>query len=135
MEIVFEILLWVLQFVGELILQLVFEVIAEIGLQGLREPFRRPKPLHPWFAAVCYVALGILAGGISLLFFPSLFLHSSLGRVANLVFTPLAAGGTMAAIGVWRLSRGKETIRLDRFVYGYLFALAMGGMRFVFAAT
>jgi hypothetical protein len=134
MEILFEILSVVLQFFGEAILQIVFEIIAEIGLQGLREPFRRPKPLHPIFAALCYLAFGALAGWVSLLFFQSPFIHSHFGRVANLVLTPLAAGGIMAAIGAWRQRRGKELIRLDRFAYGYLFALAMAVVRFVYAA-
>jgi len=135
MEIVFEILFWILQVFGEFILQMVFEVIVEIGLQGLRESFRRPQVLHPWFAAICYLAFGALAGWVSLWFFPSPFIHSRLGRVANLVLTPLAAGGVMASIGAWRLRRGEELIRLDRFAYGHLFALAMGAIRFVCAAT
>jgi hypothetical protein len=134
MEILVEILLWFLQIFGELILQLAFELIAEIGLQGLREPFRRPKPLHPWFAAVCYLAFGALAGWVSLWFFPSPFIQSHAGRLANLALTPLAAGGVMAAVGAWRLRRGKELIRLDRFVYGYLFALAMAVIRFDYPA-
>jgi hypothetical protein len=41
----------------------------------------------------------------------------------------------MSAIGIWRRRRGKELIRLDRFAYGYLFALAMGIIRFVYAAV
>ena len=135
MEVLIEILLWVLHVFGEFLLQIVVELLAESGLYGLREPFRRPKPLHPIFAGTCYIALGALMGGLSLLFFPSPFIQSQVGRVANLLFTPLAAGAVMAAIGAWRLRRGKDTIRLDRFAYGYLFALAMGLIRFVYAAV
>jgi hypothetical protein len=135
MEILFEILFGLLHFFGEFVLQMVVEVLAELGLLGLREPFRRPKPLHPIFAAFCYVALGALLGGFSLVLFPSQFIHSHPGRVVNLMLTPLAAGLAMAAIGAWRLRRGKDTIRLDRFAYGYLFALAMGLVRFIYAAA
>jgi hypothetical protein len=36
----------------------------------------------------------------------------------------------MALLGAWRARRGQDLIRLDRFAYGYLFALAMAAMRF-----
>ena len=135
MEILVEILVWLLHAFGEFILQIVVELLAESGLYGLREPFGRRKPLHPIFAGICYIAFGALGGWLSLLFFPSPFIHSQLGRVANLLLTPLAAGAVMAALGAWRLRRGKDTIRLDRFAYGYLFALAMGLVRFIYAAA
>ena len=135
MDIIVEILLWFLHIFGEFLLQIVIEILAECGLYGLREPFRRPEPLHPVFAAICYIALGAFLGWLSLYFFPSAFIQSHIGRVANLVLTPLAAGAVMAAIGAWRLRRGKETTRLDRFAYGFLFALAMGLVRFVYASA
>lgn len=129
-----EVLLWVLHIFGEFLLQMALEILAESGLYGLREPFRRPKPLHPILAGICYIALGAIMGGLSLILLPSPFIKSHAGRIANLLLTRLAAGVVMAAIGTWRLRRGKDTIRLDRFAYGYLFALAMGLIRFVYAA-
>ncbi len=135
MEILFEILAGLLHVFGEFFVQIVLEIFAELGLHGLREPFRRPKPMHPIFAAICYIGLGAFLGWLSLYFFPSAFIHSELGRVANLISTPLAAGAVMAAIGAWRMRRGKDTIRLDRFAYGYLLALAMGLVRFVYASA
>ena len=127
MEILFEI---IFQFVGELLLQIFFEALAEIGLRSVSEPFRK-RP-NPWVAAVGYVFFGGLLGGLSLLFFPALFIESRDAQIANLVFAPVAAGAVMAAIGSWRLRRNQELIRLDRFVYGYLFALAMAIVRFSF---
>jgi hypothetical protein len=55
-------------------------------------------------------------------------------RVANLVLTPLAAGLMMSLMGAWRRRRGDDLIRLDRFSYGVLFALAMALVRFFFAS-
>ena len=40
----------------------------------------------------------------------------------------------MAGIGAWRRRRDQELIRLDRFAYGYLFALAMAAIRFAFGS-
>ena len=135
MEILFEILAGLFHILGEFFVQVLVEIFAELGLHGLREPFRQPKPLHPGFAAICYIGLGALLGWLSLYLFPSALIDSRIGRVANLVLTPLAAGAVMAAIGAWRLRRGKDTIRLDRFAYGYLFALAMGLVRFLYASA
>jgi hypothetical protein len=39
----------------------------------------------------------------------------------------------MALIGIWRDRRGQEPIRLDRFAYGYLFALSLALVRFFLA--
>jgi len=132
MEILFEILSVFLQFFGEFILQIIVEAIAEIGLHGLREPFRNPRPLHPVFAAVCYLAFGALAGFVSLWFFPASFIKSHIGRYVNVALAPFIAGGAMSALGAWRRRRGEELIRLDRFAYGYLFALAMAVVRFLY---
>ena len=37
-------------------------------------------------------------------------------------------------MGKWRTRRGDMLVRLDRFGYGYIFALAMGAVRFAFTA-
>ena len=133
MEIVFEILFVLLQFVGELVLQVILEALAELGLHSVRETFRRPKPSHPALAAVGYAILGAAAGAISLWLFPQLFIDTPRLRILNLLVTPVAAGAVMASIGAWRRKRDKELIRLDRFAYGFLFALAMALVRFVWA--
>jgi hypothetical protein len=126
MEFIFEALF---QLIGELVLQVVFEALAELGIRGLRAPFR--KPPNAWLAAFGYVLLGVLAGALSLLVIPGLLIASPGARVANLVLTPIAAGFAMVALGAWRRHRHQRRIRLDRFAYGYLFALAMAFTRFL----
>jgi multisubunit Na+/H+ antiporter MnhG subunit len=127
MEIIFEILF---SFVGEFIVQVVLEVLAEIGLHSMRETWRRPP--NPWFAAIGYALFGAIAGGLSLLFLPNLLVHSHTLQLVNVILTPFAAGLAMMALGAWRRRRDQETIRLDKFAYGYLFALAMALVRFNF---
>jgi hypothetical protein len=53
--------------------------------------------------------------------------------VEVLVLTPLLAGGIMAVLGAWRARRGQTVLRIDRFAYGYLFALGLAVVRFWFA--
>jgi hypothetical protein len=128
MEILFEI---VFQFIGELLLQIVFELLAEFGLRGVGEVFRK-KP-NPWMASLGYVILGAIAGGISLWLFPKHLISGSSLQLLNLALTPVLSGSVMGALGHWRNARGQVLLRLDRFAYGYLFALTMALLRFQFA--
>lgn len=124
LEFLFEIL-------AELLLQLVGEVLVEFGLHTLAAPFRRDSP--PALAAFAYGVFGCIAGGLTLLVFPNHLVVSVPLRWANLVVTPLACGGVMSAMGAWRRRRGDELFRIDRFAYGFLFAVSLALVRFLFA--
>ena len=127
MEFIFELLF---ELFGELLLQIAFELLAEFGWRGLGAPFR--KSAHPLVAGVGYAAFGAIAGGLSLWVFPNLFIASHLGRVANVVVTPILAGAAMAMLGAWRRRRDQSTVLLDRFAYAFIFAMAMALVRFRF---
>jgi len=124
LEFIFELL-------GEFVLQVVGEALIEIGFHSLAEPFRRPP--NPWLAAIGYAIFGAILGGISLLAFPNNLVPGA-WRVTNLIATPIAVGGVMAILGAWRARRGQQVLRIDRFAYGYLFALSIALVRFYFAA-
>lgn len=128
-----EILGAVLQFIGEFLLQIVFETLAELGLHSVKAVFIEERP-HPLFAVMGYILLGSAAGGISLLVVPHLIIHRPPARIANLVLTPLGSGAVMAAVGALRRRRDGELIRLDRFGYGVLFALSMSLVRFLWGS-
>lgn len=118
------------ELVGEFLLQVVVEALIEVGLHSLVEPFRRQP--SPWLAAVGYAIFGASLGGLSLLLFPHNLVPGA-WRIANLVATPMAVGGFMAGIGAWRARRGESLLRIDRFAYGYLFAICFALIRFQFA--
>lgn len=124
LEIIFEV-------VGEFVLQVIGETLAELGLHSLGAPFRRPP--NPWLASLGYALFGAILGGLSLLVFPNNLVPEAF-RVANLVLTPLAVGGVMVAMGAWRARRGEPVLRIDKFAYGYLFAMSLALVRFFFAA-
>jgi hypothetical protein len=116
--------------VGEFLLQAVIEVLVELGVHSLAEPFRR-RP-SPWLAAFGYTLFGAAAGGLSLLAFPQ-HLTPEDWRIAHLLTTPVAVGIAMMMLGRWRARRGDAVLRIDRFACGYLFALSLALVRFVFA--
>ena len=115
---------------GELVLQIVLEVLVELGCHSVRESFRREP--NPVLALLGYLLLGLLAGGLSVLVAPQFLIAEDL-RVPNLAFTPVLAGLAMMALGAWRARRGEELVRIDRFLYGYCFALCIAIVRFRFA--
>ena len=122
-EFLFEVL-------GEFILQCLIQVSAELGFHTVAETFQR-KP-NPWMAAIGYGLFGAILGGLSLLVFPN---HLVVGgwRIFNLVAAPIVTGFFMCLMGKWREKRGDELLRIDRFSYGYLFALSFALIRFYFA--
>ncbi|OOW71183.1 hypothetical protein Xmlh_08960 [Xanthomonas axonopodis pv. melhusii] len=121
-----------LQLVAEVLLQALAELLIELGLHSVAESFeRRPSP---GLAAVGYAIVGALLGGVSLWLLPQHFTATFGARLAALVIAPLVAGGLMAALGAWRARRGDPVFRIDRFSYGYLFALCFALMRYFFAA-
>ena len=122
-EAIFEIL-------GEFLLQVLGEALVELGFHSLAEPFQ--KPPNPWLAAMGYALFGAMLGGLSLLVFPNNLVPEP-WRLVNLFATPIAVGGLMVAMGAWRARRGQPVLRIDKFAYGYLFALALALVRFFFA--
>lgn len=131
-EIVLQVLGWIFQLLGELLLQVTLEAIAGLFGHAVKEPFRRPRPVRPWLAALGYLIFGAVAGAFTVWLLPELFITTQWLRAANLLLTPLVAGLTMEAIGSWRGSRGKEVLKLESFAYGFCFAFAMAVVRYAF---
>lgn len=136
MQIVSELLFGLLQVIvevfGELILQPLIEMLVEVGLRNILAPMNWPKP-NPQMAAFGYSPLGVATAALSLWVHPALLISSQIGRITNLIVTPIVAGLVMSAIGVRREKRDDTVLRIDRFSYGFLFALTMGLIRFFFA--
>jgi hypothetical protein len=123
---------FLLQVLGEFLLQAIGEALLEVGLHCLAEPLK--KPPNSWLASLGYAIFGAIFGGLSLLVLPHHLTPAGALRITNLVLTPIAVGGLMSAMGAWRARRGETTFRIDRFSYGFLFALVFALVRFEFAA-
>lgn len=124
-------LAFLFEILGEILLQVVLEALVELGLHSLAAPFRK-RP-NPWFAAIGYALLGACCGGLSLWLIPDHLVETEHVRILNLVVTPIAVGLLMSLIGIWRAHRGQPLLRLDRFAFGYLFALSLALVRFLYA--
>jgi hypothetical protein len=129
MEIILE---FIFSFLGELILQIIAELLIESGFHGLANIVKSRKDRNPYLAFIGYCLLGTIVGFISLAIFPALFITGETFVLINLLVTPVLAGLAMSAIGRWRTKKGKNIIRLDSFIYGFSFALCMALVRYGF---
>jgi hypothetical protein len=127
-EWLFEVLF---QIFGELILQFIFEALAQAGLHFFKRPNR--ESANPALSFVGYAIFGAFAGWLSTLLFPHYLLRTHHARLLYLFVAPAAVGAGIAAIGSWRARRGQSGVGIDRFIFGYVFAFLFALVRFFLA--
>ncbi len=121
------------EFFGEFVLQFVFEALTQIGVRIFRNsnhPVRQPSA---WFTALFYALVGALGGWLSLLVMPHYLLATTQLRLGYLVLAPIGAAAAIAGIGLLKARQGKREVGIDKFIYGYIFALAFALVRHYFA--
>lgn len=118
----------------ELILELAGDLLVELGFRSLGQTITPSEDRNPILAGIGYALLGLIAGGVSLLIFPNSFARSEKFHGISLLVSPVIAGLGMAGLG-WLLKRsGKRVMRLDSFTYGFVFALPMAIVRFLYTS-
>ena len=116
----------VLELSGDLFFELIFRSLGQTVTPGEKR--------NPILAGIGYALLGLIAGGLSLLIFPASFARSEQFHGISLLLSPVLAGLGMAGLG-WLLKRtGKRVLRLDSFLYGFIFALPMAIVRFLYTS-
>ncbi len=131
MELIFE---FIFSIFGELLLQIIVEVLIELGFNGVANNIKNRKDRSPFLAFIGYCILGAIAGAVSLWIVPHQVIESETFALLNLFVTPILAGFIMSYIGYLRKRSGKDRIRLDSFIYGFTFAFAMALIRYYFGS-
>jgi hypothetical protein len=132
MEILAEILLGLLFSFFEFLLELTFSLLVDLGFRTVKETTVSREDRNPILAGTGYVLLGLICGGVSLLIFPDAIARSERFHGINVLVAPALAGLGMAGLG-WLLERsGRRRLRIDSFVYGFIFALPISLVRFYF---
>lgn len=131
-EIFAEIFAQLLIGVLEGLFQFAFSLLVDLGFHSLKQTTAKRKERNPIFAGIAYALLGLIFGGVSLLIFPEAIVRSGRFHGINILVSPALAGLGMAGLG-WLLERsGKRRLRMDSFIYGFVFALPMALVRFYF---
>lgn len=115
MEILFELL-------AETVLQMVAEILIDLGIHPAGT---NAKP-RAWPVFAGYAVSGILIGGISLLVLPEHFIRSEILQTANLLLTPVLAGGMVCSIDTLRKVCSIDTLRKRQSQYSRCFRFACG---------
>jgi hypothetical protein len=134
-EVVLQIVGAILEVFGEAVLQAVISALVEwIGFT-ISAPLQERTPPNAWVAVLGYAVFGAAAGGLSLLLLPNLTIHRLWLQRLNLIASPVFSGSMMVLLGRWRRKRDQHTTRLDTFLYGFIFALAMALVRYRWGHT
>ena len=128
MEVIFE---FIFQFVAEVLLQAVAELLVELGYHSVADTLRRPR--NPILSTIGFVIIGAIAGGVSLLILPHSPVQDPTLRTLNLFATPTMLGMMMVLVGRLRQKKGQELVYIDKFGYAFVFAFTMGLMRYIWA--
>lgn len=131
-----------LEFILGLILECLVEVGIEFGLglavaaisRGIRRLFVRTRRIGPVLSTSLFALVGFGAGFLSLLIFPHPLLHPSHFHGASLIISPFVTGTLMALLGQGIRRRGKKSVAIESFRFGFVFALAIAIVRFAFAS-
>lgn len=123
---------FIAEILAEIFLQFFIELLVELGIHGLKA---KASPLHPVLAFFVYVMLGTGFGVLSSVFLQQRFLDGQMAAFANLAITPVVVGAAFGLIGAWRTKHGMTLVRMDKFFYGYTFALAFALARYWFTSA
>lgn len=132
MEFIFEPLI---QFLGELVLQLFLRVVVRLLIGGLINGLFNALPMkvRPIVSMLGWALLGGLAGHLSLLFLPASLIAYPLLRQINLVVTPTLVGLVMLLAGRRQTKFGRTVLILDQFAYANTFTFFAVLVRFIWA--
>jgi hypothetical protein len=122
----------------ELLLEALFQFVLEIVVSLIARAFRNLvsgfKFDNPVLAAMGYLVLGIVFGAGSSLVLPHPLFHPSRIHGLSLIVSPLLTGLAMSRVGATLRGSGRESVRIESFVYGFTFAFGFALMRFLLAA-
>jgi hypothetical protein len=143
-EIVLQLVWWVIELFGELLIALLGETLADIFDFKVadrraeratlhKDPINTPyRPASFWRTlgkAIVYALSGALFGWVSTLVWPHSMIRGQwLQWIGVLVIPVLAAWGAVK-VGAWRQQHGKVAASMDQFMFAYCFALSMAVIR------
>lgn len=115
----------------ELFLEFVLGAIIAFFSRATRKLFGGLIDLGAIPATIAFALLGAALGEFSVIVFPHPLFHPSSFHGISLLVSPLATGFVMSLVGRHRRRRGRDTVRIESFGYGYIFALTMALVRFL----
>jgi hypothetical protein len=131
-----ELFIALLSAVGELLLEVFFQVVVEalvaLVVRSVRNVLEESNAINPFLAGVGYFVLGIAFGIVSLRVYPHPLFHPSKLHGISLVISPVITGLVMSQVGTVLRRKGKQAVRIESFGYGFTLALGLAIIRFIY---
>ena len=131
-----EVFIALLSAVGELLLEVFFQVVVEaivaLVVRSVRNVLEESNAINPLLAAAGYFLLGLAFGITSLRVYPHPLFHPSKFHGISLVISPVITGLVMSQVGTVLRRKGKQAVRIESFGYGFTFALGLAIIRFIY---
>ncbi len=128
-----DLLLFLLGIILDSLLEVAGEAILALLVRAIGRLLGRLANLNQFLAGAGFALLGIGAGFLSLVCLPHPLVHSSRFHGISLLISPIITGFVMSLVGRTVRSRGRNSLRIESFGYGFIFALGMAVIRLHFA--
>jgi hypothetical protein len=133
-----DLLLALLSGLGELALEAIFEIALEsifaLVARSAQNAAEGWKTVDPIIASAVYFFVGAVLGAASLVVHPHPLFHPSRFHGVSLLVSPVITGLVMSRAGSLLRRRGKQSVRIESFGYGFVFALGWAIIRFIFTS-
>jgi hypothetical protein len=122
----------IFEILAEVFIQVIFEAIISLISRSIRNLVEESETVSPILAAVGYLLLGFMCGGVSIFIFPHPLIHPSKIHGISLLISPVLTGLVMAQMGLLRQRKDQKAVRIESFWYGFTFAFGIALVRFLF---
>jgi len=131
-ELIFALLYGIAEVLAEMLVEVAFEAIVAVIVRSIRNFATRTSAVSPILSVFGYLLLGSGFGIVSAFLFPNALFHRSRFHGASLVISPVLTGLVMSQVGRILRQRGRNSVQIESFGYGFAFALGVATIRFFF---
>lgn len=129
-ELIGAILGGLLELLAEFLLEAALGELAGLLSRLVRRFTITVRRGNPVVTTVTFILVGVAFGFLSAWIFPHPLVHPSRFHGISLLVSPVLTGFAMTWIGrAWR-RRGRDSVRIESFGYGFTFAFAVALIRF-----
>ena len=129
-DLLLEILAGIVELLAEFLLESAFAGLAGVLLRAFRLFRVRVRRANPAVATAGFGLIGLSLGFVSVWVFPHHLVRPTRVHGIVLLVSPILTGLLMAQIGRTVRRWSRQPVRIESFGYGFIFALALGLVRF-----
>jgi len=122
----------IIEIFGELLVELILGGVADLSVRGVRKLYKETRSIPRTLVVVQYFLFGAILGVVSVFLLPHQIAPHTRFHGINLLMSPAIVGWIFSLIGLSNRRRGRQTVRIESFGYGFVFAFGIAIVRFFF---